>query len=304
MLKTDFKPRKPRSLIFSEQKRFPVIPVILVVSALILIIWGISSQTNSDPSVSNGELKIVETETETGSETTDSKSPIKSYSIDLNLGSAESETTNPTPRLVKPKQGLQTKQATVTLPPEKKLAPEIKWVQTKIKRGDSTAKLFSRHGLSARELYEIMQLGKDTAILKRVQAGHVFEYSVESNGALYGIRYHINKLNTLIVLKDGDSWRATTETKPVEIRNANASGVIESSLFLAGKRAGLTDSLVMELAGIFGWDIDFILDIREGDSFTLIYEEKYVEGEKYANGVILAAEFVNQGKSFKAVRYT
>ena len=85
---------------------------------------------------------------------------------------------------------------------------------------------------------------------------------------------------------------------------ANARGIITNSLFLAGKDAGLTDALVMELAGIFGWDIDFILDIREGDQFTVIYEEKYVEGEKIANGKILAAEFLNQGKSYKSVRYT
>jgi murein DD-endopeptidase MepM/ murein hydrolase activator NlpD len=65
----------------------------------------------------------------------------------------------------------------------------------------------------------------------------------------------------------------------------------------------MSDALVMELAGIFGWDIDFILDIRSGDQFTVIYEEMYVEGEKHANGDILVAEFVNQGKSYRAVRY-
>jgi murein DD-endopeptidase MepM/ murein hydrolase activator NlpD len=60
----------------------------------------------------------------------------------------------------------------------------------------------------------------------------------------------------------------------------------------------------MELANIFGWDIDFALDIRKGDRFTVLYEEMYVDGEDIGNGTILAAEFVNQGKRYHAVRYT
>ena len=129
----------------------------------------------------------------------------------------------------------------------------------------------------------------------------MFEYSQNTDGKLTGIRYHIDRLNTLEVLNKDNQWHAEIHTKEVELRQARASGVITSSLFLAGKNAGMSDSLVMELAGIFGWDIDFILDIREGDSFTVIYEEKYVEGEKYTNGNILAAEFINQGKSYQAV---
>ena len=60
----------------------------------------------------------------------------------------------------------------------------------------------------------------------------------------------------------------------------------------------------MELAGIFGWDIDFVLDIRQGDQFTVLYEELYLDGENIGNGDILAAEFVNQGKKYQAIRYT
>lgn len=191
---------------------------------------------------------------------------------------------------------------------EQKASPEqqqeFAWKSSRIRSGDSTARVFQRYKLSATDLYNIMQLGKPTKTLERIQAGHLFEYAQDTNGELLGIRYHIDKLNTLEVLRKSGQWYATTHTKPVEIRQASASGRIDTSLFLAGKNAGLSDSLVMELAGIFGWDIDFILDIRQGDSFTLIYEEKYVDGEKYANGDILAAEFTNRGKSFQAVQYT
>ena len=81
------------------------------------------------------------------------------------------------------------------------------------------------------------------------------------------------------------------------------SGVIEDSLFLSGQRAQLPDRIIMELANIFGWDIDFIFDIREGDSFALIYEEKYLDGELLGSGNILAAKFVNRGKVYRAVRF-
>jgi len=60
----------------------------------------------------------------------------------------------------------------------------------------------------------------------------------------------------------------------------------------------------MEMAGIFGWDIDFALDIRQDDKFSILYEEEFIDGKKYQNGNILAAEFTNQGKTFKAIRFT
>jgi murein DD-endopeptidase MepM/ murein hydrolase activator NlpD len=61
--------------------------------------------------------------------------------------------------------------------------------------------------------------------------------------------------------------------------------------------------MIMELAAIFGWDIDFALDIRRGDHFTVVYQEYYLEGKKVRDGDILAAEFTNQGKSYRAIRY-
>ena len=83
----------------------------------------------------------------------------------------------------------------------------------------------------------------------------------------------------------------------------HAHGVIESSLFMAAAEAGISENIIMELAGIFGWDVDFVLDIRKGDRFSMTYEELFRNGEKIANGDILAAEFINDGKSYKAVRY-
>ena len=294
MIKNDYKPRKISQPIFSEKKRSSHAPIIMIGVSVALILWGLGNTLFSDndglqPEIEQPVLDVVEQQEEK-----------QRFEIALNLGdesSTESTTTQQPP----------SSPAVAKQPTSKDDQPqqtEIVWKSSKIRSGDSTARVFQRYKLSATDLHNIMQLGKQTKALERVQAGHIFEYAQDNNGALLGVRYHIDSLNTLEVLRKNDQWQAKTHIKPVEVREASATGVIDSSLFLAGKEAGLSDSLVMELAGIFGWDIDFILDIRRGDSFTLIYEEKYVEGEKYANGNILAAEFINRGKSFKALRYT
>ena len=177
------------------------------------------------------------------------------------------------------------------------------WKKTKIRSGDSMAKIFKRLKFSPSDLHAMISIGKTTAVLKNIKPGKILQYSANSEKKLQGIQYSIDKLSTLTVEKAANKWVAIIDVKKVEVRQARAKGTINNSLFLSGKEAGLTDAMVMELAGIFGWDIDFILDIRQGDSFKLIYEEKYVESDKIGNGNILAAEFINQKKSYKALYY-
>src|SRR5690606_5208933 len=81
------------------------------------------------------------------------------------------------------------------------------------------------------------------------------------------------------------------------------TATIDSSLYAAGKTAGLSDALIMQMADIFGWDVDFALDIRAGDRFSLLFEELYRNGEKVRDGSIVAAEFVNRGRTFRAVSF-
>src|SRR5690606_7188544 len=114
----------------------------------------------------------------------------------------------------------------------------------------------------------------------------------------------LDKFHELRVDQQADGFTAAVVELPLQRRIAMAHGTISSSLFLAGMQAGLSDNVIMNLANIFGWDIDFVQDLRPGDTFSLIYEELYRDGEKLGDGEILAAEFVNQGETFRAVRYT
>lgn len=178
------------------------------------------------------------------------------------------------------------------------------WKTATVKRGDSLAAIFKRSGLSSGDLHLIMKLGKETKRLRNVQPGQTFRINADEDGNLQILLYEVNKLETLAIHRDGDDFIASYHHKDVEKRTNHASAVVTSSLFEAGRDAGLSDSLTMELANIFGWDVDFALDIRQGDHFTVIYEEHFLNGEKINNGAILAAEFVNQGTSYKAIRYT
>ncbi len=172
-----------------------------------------------------------------------------------------------------------------------------------VKTGDSLALIFSRLGLSPRSLYNIMSLGKEVSRLKKLRPGQILNFYINGN-ELDKLEYEVNLTNSLLITKQDGKFQAEIIHEELEPLVKHAKAIINDSLFLSGKRAGLSDKLIMQLVSIYGWDIDFALDIREGDSFTLIYEEQYKDGVKVADGPIIAAEFVNRGTSLRALRYT
>ena len=180
----------------------------------------------------------------------------------------------------------------------------MEWREYKIKSGDNLARLFKRAGVNPAELDQLMKVGKDTKKLKRIFPGDVIKIMSNEDGILEALRYEINHKSYLLVEREGDDLIAQIHKHELDKLEAHASGVIESSLFLAAQDAGISQNIIMEMANIFGWDIDFVLDIRKGDRFSVLYEELYRDGEKLSDGDILAAEFINNGKTYRAVRYT
>ena len=178
------------------------------------------------------------------------------------------------------------------------------WHDVTVKSGDSLAAIFSRVGISAGELHALLSQGGATHNLKKIYPGQTLRLKTNADQQLVRLSYKIDELSTLDISRAGDEFELSTTHRTPERRVKNASGSIDNSLFVSAQAAGLSDSMTMELAGIFGWDIDFVLDIRKGDQFTVLYEELYLDGERIGNGDILAAEFINQGKSYQAVRYT
>lgn len=183
----------------------------------------------------------------------------------------------------------------------------IDWQEVTVKSGDNLSLIFPRVGLSARDVYNVAQLGKDIKPLLNLKPGQTLRFDireVEDKNNLQQLQLELSPIEMFSVTSIDDAYHAELHVRDVEQRQMHASGRIESSLFEAGIEAGLSDKLIMELAYIFGWDIDFALDLRKDDSFTLIYSEEYLDGDKIADGAILAAEFTNHGKTFRAVRYT
>ncbi len=178
----------------------------------------------------------------------------------------------------------------------------VRWEKYKIASGESAAKLFNRIGLSAQLLHKL--ISSDAEInkqLSRLRVGEELTFGFDENHELLQITRVITPFETFRISKDDIGYKAAFETKTVNIQFNYTEAEISSNFWNAALSADLTPNQIMELAGIFGWDIDFSLDIRAGDSFRVLYEEKVVEGEKMGRGRIIAAIFSNQGETFKAI---
>ncbi len=178
-----------------------------------------------------------------------------------------------------------------------------KWLEEKVKNGDSLSLIFDRLELSPTLLYNITHSDEEAKALVNIQPGETLRVQLDDSGAFQKLVYRRSPISTLIVTRDEEGFHSRLMTKELEKRVGHLSGTIANSLYIDAQEAGLSDSLIMEMANIFGWDIDFALEIRKGDRFSVIYEEQYLDGERYRSGPILAAEFVNRGKVFRALRY-
>ena len=170
-----------------------------------------------------------------------------------------------------------------------------------VKAGDSLASIFLRNGFSSRGVHEITRTehGKQLA---EIFPGHRLAFTKLGN-TLETLTYSTDRLTSYTFHRDGDQFTAIKQVFQPDRVTTYKHSSIDSSLFVASQRAGLPDNLTMRLAQIFQWDIDFVLDIRPGDEFFVLFEELYFEGEFVGYGDILAAEFVNQGRRYRAVQY-
>ena len=181
------------------------------------------------------------------------------------------------------------------------------WEEIIVQKGDNLSSIFSRNQLSATELYRFANSGKQAADLKHIKPGDRLELIRSADNKLLKFKYQKDIFVTqLWQYQDSqdNQFVFSEQVKKPEIKTTYRESVIEQSLYLSSQRAALSDNITMQLAEIFAWEIDFIQDIRTGDQFNLIYEEKYLDGEKIGEGRILAAQFVNRGKEHMAVLYT
>lgn len=202
---------------------------------------------------------------------------------------------------------------TIPLPEFKSAAPLVvtdqpvtapgHWQSVKVRKGDSLAIIFRRINRPAAEVFHLMASGKPARNLKNLKPGQKIRLRVHEN-SLQELVLVLSQVKSLRFVLNNKRFVSSVIEKQYERRVTQASATIRYSLFGAGQKAGLSDNKTMDLAGIFGWDIDFALDIRSGDRFTIVYEHLYINGKRVGEGNILAAEFTNRGRTFRAIRYT
>ncbi|QIA64164.1 peptidoglycan DD-metalloendopeptidase family protein [Vibrio astriarenae] len=178
----------------------------------------------------------------------------------------------------------------------------LNWQSHTVGSGESAAILFQRLGLSSRQLYQLTSTNKEIEKqLSRLKPGDVLEFGFDVEGELIELRRPQSAFETFVITKTAQGFESQLATKDVIYQYNYAEASISSNFWNAGRSAGLTANQIMELAGIFGWDIDFALDIRKDDHFQLLYQEQVVEGEVIGRGKIIAATFKNQGDTFTAI---
>ena len=180
--------------------------------------------------------------------------------------------------------------------------PEFDKLVLSIASGDTMEKLFRKYNLDLGHLMSIAELDEARTRFRRIKPGDVFEVT-HDNGQVISLYSELDLTSALKIERQGTEFAATIIDRPIEIRKRMAYGVIKSSLFESAAAAGLSDKVIMNIAGIFAWDVDFVLDIRQGDSYYVQFEEIWQDGKFVSDGEIIAAEFNNDGRKIQAIRF-
>lgn len=178
------------------------------------------------------------------------------------------------------------------------------WITTSVQEGDNLSLIFSRLDLNNKDLYTLLSSCDEGKALAQLRSGQTFKIRKDAKGNLLELIYEPHKFQQTRFVRSGATFVSSKLASAVEKRILFSSGTITHSFYQAAVQTNMPHSLIMELVDIFRWDIDFALNIRTDDSFIVVYESLYAEGEKVGNGHILAAEFNNAGTTYRAVRYT
>lgn len=171
-----------------------------------------------------------------------------------------------------------------------------------IRRGDTLDKLFRKHDLDLGDLSQISKLDDARKRFRQLKPGDEFTVT-HDQGDLVSMYSNLSLTSALNIERTESGFTAEVIERPIEKRKRMKYGVIETSLFESAAAAGLSDRVIMNVAGIFAWDVDFVLDIRTGDNYYVQYEEIWQNGGFVKDGEIIVAEFNNNGRKYQAIRF-
>jgi murein DD-endopeptidase MepM/ murein hydrolase activator NlpD len=191
--------------------------------------------------------------------------------------------------------------AAITAPPPGPVLVEEKIV---IPARSTLADILKRRGFDNLGIHRLREAVKPVYDLGKIRAGQELRLASLPGGPWQRLEYDVDETSYLVVRNDAGGIRAEMKYVPVEFKPAIVSGTIEDSLIGALNKAGEEDSLAIDIVErCFGWDIDFNTDLRKGDSFRVFVEKRYLDGRFAGYRDILAAEFVNEGRVYRAFRF-
>lgn len=190
----------------------------------------------------------------------------------------------------------------IGIPPEEHSEKNI--VNYTVKSGDTFSVVMEKFGFSIETMANILETAEDTYDFTKIKAGNLFQFISGEENIIDEIRYDIDE-EKIVIIKNGENELSVVKEKILYEKEIITTGnTITSSLYVDASEVGVPPKTILDLAEIFAWDIDFIVDIREGDSFKIIYE-KLSRDEIYVGpGKIIAARFENQDKEFLAFYFS
>ena len=175
--------------------------------------------------------------------------------------------------------------------------------QAKIKRNDSLFSILKRLNIQEKNILSLIN-SNNSNLLTQIEIGKNLEVEINEINEVVSLNYFKDFKSGVRAIKQKEGYIIEKYELQTEKFKVFKKVNITNSLYVDGLKEGLPDSVIMDLVYIFGWDIDFVHDIRPGDSYSLIYEEVFVNGEKKLDGDILIANFINRQREYVAIRYT
>ncbi|MEQ9071894.1 MAG: LysM-like peptidoglycan-binding domain-containing protein, partial [Gimesia chilikensis] len=165
----------------------------------------------------------------------------------------------------------------IVMPPSSSLSgmPDPQWQRIEVQSGDNLTAIFSKVGLTDQDLFQVLNSSEDASVLNRLYPGYELNFMIPDDGLLQQLTVAKSPLEGVTFTRNESGYTAEPYLKQPQVQQAFKVGTITDSLFMAGQREQIPAVHIMEMANIFGGVIDFILDPRSGDQFSILYEEKY-----------------------------
>ena len=177
------------------------------------------------------------------------------------------------------------------------------WQYVRVRSGETLGIVFEQMKLPATLMHRLLDETSQRTALTRLREGQELGFEIDAAGQLKTLRFDRDAASRVDLLVDGDRIRENVHVRPIERRVELAGGSITSSLYRDGARAGLSNGAINDMANIFKYDIDFVEDVRRGDTFQVVYEELWREGQRIGTGQVIGATFINRGKRYTAFAY-